>query len=194
MSVPSFPALCDVNRMQSPLIYRSGALRDSLVLTPVTSLRETAIYIACQPTLDGLYVRVATNDAGPVHALQRPALCSAVACAKFRERVPAARVHSIRELVHAIARLHVRRQSTHAHKSAKCRVQASTHRAGCLLMRCHRHNRTRKETTSNHRSPRVVGLPQPARTAQSPSAFAQMVTMHLFGSSDSTQMGKSSLS
>ena len=49
-----------------------------------------------------------TTDAGPVHGLQRLALYSALACAKFRERVPAARVHSIRELVHAIAGLQVR--------------------------------------------------------------------------------------
>ena len=44
-------------------------------------------------------------DAGPVHGLQRLALYAALACAQFRERVPAARVHSIRELVHAIAGL-----------------------------------------------------------------------------------------
>ena len=32
------------------------------------------------------------------------------------------------------------------------------------------------------------GLPKPARTAQSPSAFAQKVTMHLFGSSNHTHI------
>ena len=61
----------------------------------------------CQPTLDIPHVRVGTSDAGPVHGLQRLALYAALACAQFRERVPAARVHSIRELVHAIAGLQV---------------------------------------------------------------------------------------
>ena len=62
-----------------------------------------------QPTTESIlrtrYVRVETTDAGPVHGLQRLALYAALACAQFRERVPAARVHSIRELVHAIAGL-----------------------------------------------------------------------------------------
>lgn len=53
------------------------------------------------------YVRVRTNDAGPVHCLQRLALGSAVACAKFLESVPATRVYT-REFVHTIAGLEVR--------------------------------------------------------------------------------------
>ena len=67
---------------------------------------------ASQPTLDIPHVRVSGTVISPVHGLQRCALCVAVACAKFRERVPAARVISIRELVHAIAGLQVRWRST----------------------------------------------------------------------------------
>ena len=63
-----------------------------------------------------------SSDAGPVHGLQRPALGSTVACAKVLERVPAARVITIRELVHAIAGLQVRWRSTH-------HVQASIYQA-----------------------------------------------------------------
>ena len=44
-------------------------------------------------------------DADPAHGLERLALGPAVARTKFRERVPATRMRSIRELVHAIAGL-----------------------------------------------------------------------------------------
>ena len=47
-------------------------------------------------------------DVGPVHGLERLALGPAVAFTKCRERVPATRMHSIRELVHAIAGLRER--------------------------------------------------------------------------------------
>ena len=57
------------------------------------------------PTL----VRVKRSwDAEPVHGLERLALGSAVARTKFREHVPASRMQSIRELVHAIAGLRER--------------------------------------------------------------------------------------
>ena len=47
-------------------------------------------------------------DAEPVHGLERLALGQAGARTKFLERVPAPRVHSIRELVHAVAGLRER--------------------------------------------------------------------------------------
>ena len=47
-------------------------------------------------------------DAEPVHGLERLALGPAVARTKFLERVPTTRMHSIRELVHAIAGLRER--------------------------------------------------------------------------------------
>ena len=54
------------------------------------------------PTL----VRVIRSwDGEPADGLERLALGSAVALTKCLERVPATRVHSIRELVHAIAAL-----------------------------------------------------------------------------------------
>ena len=44
-------------------------------------------------------------DVEPVHSLERLALGPAVARTKFLEHVPASRMHSIRELEHAIAGL-----------------------------------------------------------------------------------------
>ena len=72
------------------------------------------------------------------------------------------------------------------HKSAKCRVQASMDQAPATA-----HGRKQQATITAK-----GGLPQPARTLQSPSLFAQKVTMHLLGSSDRTHihMGESSLS
>ena len=91
-----------------------------------------------------VHVRVGTSDAGPVDGLQRLALCSPVAFAKFRECVHTARVISIRELVHAIAGLQEcggGQFNTQERQVPRASVNGSG--PG---------NRTRKETTSNHHS------------------------------------------
>ena len=73
--------------------------------------------------------------------------------------------------------------------------RASVNGSGCLLVRRHTQQ---PHTDGNNKQPIPAkgGLPQPARTLQSPSPFAQKVTMHLLGSSDRTHihMGESSLS
>ena len=114
------------------------------------------------------YVRVETNDVGPPHTFQRFALASAVPCAKILESIPATRVYPIRELVHAVASLGTSTgQQTHIHASTQHRVHTFGDHAlySCVV--------TQQQTKQPH-------------TAQLPSSFAQIVTMHLFGSTANT--------
>ena len=140
---------------------------------------------ASQPTLDIPHVRVRATVASPVHGLQRLALYAALACAQFRERVPAARVICIRELVHAIAGLQVRWRSTQHTRAPNtaCKRQWIRLPASAPPHPATAHGRRQQATI-----PAKGGLPQPARTLQSPSPFAQKVTMHLLGSSDRTHI------
>ena len=138
-------------------------------------------------------VRVkSTRNISPVHGLQRCALYSTDACAQFLESVPATRVHSIRELVHAIAGLQVRWRSTQHTRAPNtaCKRQWIRLPASAPPHPATAHGRQQATIAAKG------GLPQPARTAQLPSFFAQKVTMHLLGSSDRTHihMGESSLS
>ena len=121
------------------------------MLGPKNFRRSHARRRASQPTLDIPHVRVSGTVASPVHGLQRCALCVAVACAKFRERVPTARVFSIRELVHAIAGLQVRWRSTQHTRapSTACKRQWIRLPASAPPPPS---NCTRTATTTNHRS------------------------------------------
>ena len=146
---------------------------------------------SCQTRLDTMHVRVHTNDAGPVHGLQRSASCPAVAGAKFLETVAATRMHHIRELVHAIAGLQVRWRSTQHTRAPNtaCKRQWIRLPASAPPHPATAHGRKKQATIAAK-----GGLPQPARTAQSPSPLPQMVTMHLSGHAHHIHIGKSSSS
>ena len=134
---------------------------------------------ASQPTLDIPHVRVRATVASPVHGLQRCALRVAVACAKFRERVPTARVFCIRELVHAIAGLQVRWRSTQHTRAPNTACKRQWIR---LPASAPPHPATARGRKQQATIAAKGGLPQPARTAQLPSSFAQNVTIHLLDS------------
>ena len=133
---------------------------------------------SCQTRLDTMHVQstVRTKDAGPVHGLQRSASCAAVAGAKSLETVAAARVHHIRELVHAIAGLQARWLSTrHTREpSTKCNRQ-SIRLPGVALPPPQPHTEGNNKQPSHPWADRLL---QPPRTAQSPSRSAQKVTIH----------------
>ena len=150
-----------------------------------TSRRERPFVLTCPTTT--VHVLVGTIHGGPVHGLQRLALCSAFACAKVLERVPAARVFSIRELVHAIAGLQVRWRSTQHTRAPNtaCKRQWIGLPASAPPHPATAHGRQQQATI-----PAKGGLPQPARTAQLPFSFAQKVTMHLLGFASQPSAGR----
>ena len=100
--------------LQMPNIVATSSRQNTNSLPNTTS--------AAMRFYEARYVRVSTSNAGPLQGLQRLARCPAVPCAKFLERITAARVYP-RQLIHAVASLSPSRgKQTHIHVSTEQRV------------------------------------------------------------------------